>query len=244
MQSLIRSKSAGVTGGRGTAGAGPGRDLLYAVMRAVASLWAAPSAAATAARMEGMSSGCSLGVGGWGRPAVTWRPGGPIWSAAVGEAGAGLRSSPSRRGWAGVLQCWTLSGLAPAGGNSLRRLHSGARGAGPGFPGVCAGGMCGPLGRVGVLWGVGLHAVGVCGSSGVGGAEGCSAGGFVAGVCVCLCGFAETRVVGPRGAHDGGRVWAAGRVAGREGQGRGLRRGGVLYRCMCPLAALRLCGQL
>ena len=29
MQWLIRSKSAGVTGGRGTAGAGPGRDLLY-----------------------------------------------------------------------------------------------------------------------------------------------------------------------------------------------------------------------
>ena len=33
MQSLIRSKSAGVTGGRGTAGAGPGRDLLYAKVR-------------------------------------------------------------------------------------------------------------------------------------------------------------------------------------------------------------------
>ena len=32
MQSLIRSKSAGVTGGRGTAGAGPGRDLLYTVV--------------------------------------------------------------------------------------------------------------------------------------------------------------------------------------------------------------------
>ena len=29
MQSLIRSNSAGVTGGRGKAGAGPGRDLLY-----------------------------------------------------------------------------------------------------------------------------------------------------------------------------------------------------------------------
>ena len=29
MQALTRSKSAGVTGGRGTAGAGPGRDLLY-----------------------------------------------------------------------------------------------------------------------------------------------------------------------------------------------------------------------
>ena len=31
MQSLIRSKSAGVTGERGTAEAGPGRDLLYSV---------------------------------------------------------------------------------------------------------------------------------------------------------------------------------------------------------------------
>ena len=29
MQALIRSKSAGITGGRGTAAAGPGRDLLY-----------------------------------------------------------------------------------------------------------------------------------------------------------------------------------------------------------------------
>ena len=29
MQALIRSKSAGITGGRGTAGDGPGRDLLY-----------------------------------------------------------------------------------------------------------------------------------------------------------------------------------------------------------------------
>ena len=32
MQSSIRSKSAGVTGGRGTAGAGPGRDLLYLLL--------------------------------------------------------------------------------------------------------------------------------------------------------------------------------------------------------------------
>ena len=35
MQSLIRSKSAGVTGGRGTAGAGPGRDLLYTAVTGV-----------------------------------------------------------------------------------------------------------------------------------------------------------------------------------------------------------------
>ena len=34
MQALIRSKSAGITGGRGTAGAGPGMDLLYCVTAA------------------------------------------------------------------------------------------------------------------------------------------------------------------------------------------------------------------
>ena len=100
----------------------------FAVMRAVAGLWAAASAAATAGRMEGMSSGCRLGVGGRGGLAVTWRPGRPIWSAAVGEAGAGLRSSPSGLGLAGVLQCVRLCGLAPTGGNSSRGLHSEAQG--------------------------------------------------------------------------------------------------------------------
>ena len=114
-------------------------DAVCAVMRAGAGLWAAASAAATAGRMEGMSSGCSLGVGGWGGPAVTWRPGGPIWLAAVGEGGDGLRSSPSGLGWAGVLQCVRLCGLASAGGNSSRGLHSGAGGGGPGF----SGGLCG-----------------------------------------------------------------------------------------------------
>ena len=63
-------------------------DAGWAVMRA--GLWATASAAATAGRMEGMSSGCRLGAGGWGGPVVTWRPGGPIWSAAAGEGGAGL----------------------------------------------------------------------------------------------------------------------------------------------------------
>ena len=47
MQSLIRSKSAGVTGGRGTAGAGPGRDLLYSAKRPISvlaqNLWGIPS---------------------------------------------------------------------------------------------------------------------------------------------------------------------------------------------------------
>ena len=58
-------------------------DAGCAVMRAVAGSWAVASAAAEAGRMEGMSSGCRLGVGGWGGPAVTWRPSGPIWSAAL-----------------------------------------------------------------------------------------------------------------------------------------------------------------
>ena len=44
-------------------------DAGCAVMRAVADLWGAASAAATAGRMEGLSSGCRLGLGGWGGPA-------------------------------------------------------------------------------------------------------------------------------------------------------------------------------
>ena len=47
-------------------------DAGWAVMRA--GLWAAASAAATARRIEGMSSGYRLGAGGWGGPVVlgTW----------------------------------------------------------------------------------------------------------------------------------------------------------------------------
>ena len=114
-------------------------DAGWAVMRA--GLWAAASAAATAKRMEGMSSGCRWGAGGWGGPVVTWRPGGPIWSAAAGEGGAGLWPSPSGLGWARVLQCARSCGLASAGGNSSRVLHSGAGGVGLG-PLGCVWGAC------------------------------------------------------------------------------------------------------
>ena len=168
-------------------------DAGCAVMRAVAGLWAAASAAATAGRMEGRSWGCRLGVGGRRGPAVTW----PILLAAMGEGGAALRFSPSGLGWAGVLQCMGSCGLASAGENSLRGLHSWAGGDGPGFPGVCARGVCGPLGGMGVSWGVGLHAVGVCGSPGVGGGVGCSAGGSAAGVCVCFGGWGRPVLLGP-----------------------------------------------
>ena len=116
-------------------------DAGWAVMRA--GLRAAASAAATAGRMKGMSSGCRLGAGGWGGPVVTWRPGGPIWSAAAGEGGAGLWPSLSGLGWAGVLQCVRLCGLTSAGRNSSCGLHSGAGGVGLNFLGcvreACAG---------------------------------------------------------------------------------------------------------
>ena len=158
-------------------------DAGWAEMRA--GLWAAASAAATAGRMEGMSLGCRLGAGGWGGPVVTWRPGGPIWLAAAGEGGAGLWPSSSGLGLAGVLQCVRLCGLASAGGNSSRGLHSGAGGGGPGWSGVCAGGVGRPLGGVGVPRGAGPLSAGVCGMSIFGGGEGCPAGGCVAGVCWC-----------------------------------------------------------
>ena len=93
---------------------------------------AAASAAATAGRMQGTSRGSGLGPGGWRGSAATWRPGGMIWLAAVGEEGAGLRSPPSWFGWAGLLQCVRACASASAGGNSLRGLHSRAGGFGPG----------------------------------------------------------------------------------------------------------------
>ena len=149
-----------------------------------------------------MSWSCRFRLGGRGRLAVSWRPGGQIWSAAMGEGGAGLRFSPSGLGWPGVLQFVRLCGLASAGGNSSRGLYSGAGGGGPGFPGVSAGGVCGPLGGMGVPWSVGLLAVGVCGSSGVGGGEGGLAGGSVTG-------FVTAAGGGPcRGARGCARWWA------------------------------------
>ena len=48
-----------------------------------------------------------------------------------------------------------------------------------------SGGVVGPLGGVGVPRGAGLLSAGVCGLSSLGGGEGCSAGGCVAGVCWC-----------------------------------------------------------
>ena len=190
-----------------------------------------------------MSSGCRLGLGGWRGPAVAWRPGGPTCWAAVGERGAGLRSSPSGLVWSGVLQCVRLCGLASAGGNSLRGLHSGAGGLGLGFQGLCAGGVCGPLGWVGVSWGV-ASVRWVCAGRRVWGlVRGARRVGLWRACAVVWAGGG-----GPcRRAQGCARRWACvGRQVGSRGGGvgAGISRGGGFCRCMCPLAAVRLCGQL
>ena len=149
---------------------------------------------------------------------MTWRPGGPIWSAAAGEGGTGLWISPSALGWAGVLQCVRLWGLASAGGNSSRGLHSGAGGGGPGSSGVCAGGVCGPLGVLGVPRGAELLSAGVCGLSSVGAGEGCLAGGCVAGVCWCSSGWGRPVSRGP-GARAMEGVYGS---LGEQREGRGM----------------------
>ena len=115
----------------------------------------------------------------------------------MGKGGAALQSPASGLGWAGVLQCVRFCGLASTAGNSSRGLHSGAMGAGPGFSGVCAGGVCRPLAGVGVLRGVALPSTGVCGLWSVGGGEGCLVGGSVAGVCCCLGAWGRLVLRGP-----------------------------------------------
>ena len=69
---------------------------------------------------------------------MTWRPGGPIRSAAVGGGGAGLRSPPSGLGWAGLLQCVRACGSVSAARTGVSRV-------------VAAGGSWGGCSS-GVLW--------------------------------------------------------------------------------------------
>ena len=100
---------------------------------------------------------------GWG-----WVAGGPGRDLAAQRADLGGSGGGGRRG-AAVFAFRARLGrgnamreVVSAGGNSLCGLHPGAGKVGPGVPGVCAGGVCGSLGGVGVPWGVGLLAVGVC----------------------------------------------------------------------------------
>ena len=213
-----------------------------ALMQAVAGLWAAASAATPARGDGGRVLGLQVGGGWLGGTGRDRRPGGPIWSPAVGEGGAGLRSSPCGFGWAGVLQCVRSCGLASAGGNSLRGLHSGAQRMGLGFRGgvlgACVGNWAGRACRG--AWGSMRW---VC--------AGRRAWGVLRGVRQVgpwqACAVVWADGGGPyRGARGCARGWACvGRVGGGGGgAGAGISRGGLLCRCMCWLPAVRLCGQL
>ena len=140
-----------------------------------------------------------------------------------------------------------------AGGNNSRGLHSGAGGVEPGVSGVCAGlcagDVCGSLSGPVVSWCVGFPAAGVRGFPSMGGGEGYSAGGSVAGVCGCLGGWGRPVSRGPGLRAMVGLCGSPGGEWGGRGRGKGcVRRVGlgsrVLCPCMCPLAAPCLCGHL
>ena len=101
----------------------------------------AVSAAASAVRMEGISSGCGLGEGGWRGLAATWRPRGPIWLAAVCGGGVGLRTLLCRFGWAGLMQSGRACASASAGGTVHVGCIRASGGLGLGSRG-CARGAC------------------------------------------------------------------------------------------------------
>ena len=154
----------------------------------------------------------------------------------VGSGGGG------RRGVA-VFAFWAWLGRGPAmrevvwvgfrGGKQFVWAAFGGPGGGRGFAGLCAGAVCGPLGGVGVAWGVGLHAVAVCGTPGVGDGEGCSVGGSVVGVCGCLA---------CRRAMGRARWWVCVR---RVGSGGGRGRGGYFAGgCVVPVYVSACSGAL
>ena len=219
-------------------------DAGRAVMRA--GLWAAASAAATAGRMEGMSSGCRLGAGGWRGPVVTWRPGGP-----AGRCGRQRRGREARGcgllllGLAGPGSC-NVSGFVgwrPRGGTVRVGCIQGPGGVGPGPLGCLPGAWAGHW----VRWAC-RRARGssrrLC--------AGCRVWGLVRGVRRVgvwrACAGVRAGGGGPcRGAWGCARWWACVGLwvsSERGGAWAGIVRWGVLCRCMCPLAAARLRGQL
>ena len=192
-------------------------DAGWAVMRA--GLWAAACAAATAGRMEGMSSGCKLGAGGLGgagRDLAARR------ADLVSSGGGGRRGAVAFSFWAwlgrGPAMCEVVwAGVC--GGEQCAWAAFRGRGGGPGSSGLCAGAVGRPLGGVGLPRGVGLLLAGVCGFSSVGGGEGCPAGGCVAGVCWCSGGSGRPVSRGPGVRAMVGMCGSPGQQ--REGRGMG-----------------------
>ena len=207
-------------------------DAGWAVMRAVAGLWAAASAAATAGRMQGISSGCRLGAGGLGGPG---RDLAARRADLVGSGGGGRRGAVafSSRAWLG-------RGPAMC---EVVWVGFGGRGGGLGLPG-CARGACAG------------HWVGWACRGAWGSPWWVCAGCRVLGLMRAVRRVARWRACagfragggGPcRGARGCARWWACVglRVSSeRGGTWAGIVRWGVLCPCMCPLAAARLRGQL
>ena len=146
-------------------------DADCAVMRAGAALRAAAaSTAAAAGRMEAISSGCGLGAGDCGGTVAIRRLQGPMRPAAACGRDMGLQSPLSELGWAWLLHLTRACASVPTGGGTV---HAGCiwvrGGGGLKVTGLCAVGVCRPLGRAGVSRGVRLCVAGVWGLPGVGG---------------------------------------------------------------------------
>ena len=183
-------------------------DVGWTVMRA--GLWAAASAAATAGRMEGMSSGCRLGAGGLGGPG---RDLAARRADLVGSGGGGRR-------WAVAFSFWAWLGPGPAmcevvwvgvrGGEQFAWAAFRGRG---GWAWVLWG-VCGGLGRA-TRWGGRAAArqgpLGGCVWVVECGGRRRVSGGWVCGGRALVFGrVGEARVAGPGGARDAGRVWVSG----------------------------------
>ena len=119
--------------------------------------------------MEAISSGCSLEAAGCRGPVAFRQPQGPIWLAAAYGKRVGLRSPPAGSVRAGLLQFWRVHVSLSTGRNSSPRLHTGGGGVRLRVKGLCAVGVFGLVGRLGLSWGVGLFLAGVCVLHGVGG---------------------------------------------------------------------------
>ena len=219
-------------------------DAGWAVMRAAAGLWAAASAAATVVRMKGMSSGCRLGggrLGGPGRDLAARR------ADLVGSGGKGRRGAVafSFRAWLGPgpAMCEVVWVGVRGGEQFAWAAFRGRGGVGLGLLG-CARGACA------CHW-VGWACRGArgfpCWVS-----AGCRVWGVARGVRRLglwrACAGVRAGGGGPcPGARACARWWACVGLrpsSERGGACAGIVRWGVPCRCMGPLAAARLRGQL
>ena len=114
------------------------------------------------------------------------------------------------------------------GGKQFAWAAFGGRGARAwGSGGVC-GGHVRVTGRAGRAMGRGASCGGCVRVAGCGEWRGVFGGWVPGGLVRLFWRVGDARVAGPGASLDGGRVWAARRVAGGEGQGQGLRGGGVV----------------